>query len=76
MNKLISVGWILASDVPDGLLSSYEQAIDCLLSHLRDQFPELTWEMPLLERRIHPPYGAVDPLPLLEMANAEKLCPS
>ena len=64
MNKLISVGWILASDVPDGLLSSYEQAI------------ELTWEMPLLERRIHPPYGAVDPLPLLEMANAEKLCPS
>ncbi len=74
MSTVVSVGWVLASDVWDReLLRAYEEARDLLLDVLRDQFPEFTWEVPLVEHRVYVPLGALDPLPLLELGAEEKI---
>ncbi len=68
------VGWVLAADVTDPvLLRAYREGRDRLLELLSSWFPEFAWEMPFVERRVHPPSGALDPLELLELGAEEKL---
>lgn len=68
------VGWIVAADLRDeALLAAYEEARRRLLAELSERFGEFRWEMPLIVRRVHPPRGALRPLPLLELAGEEKL---
>ncbi len=70
----VSVGWILAADVVDAtILRAYYQARDIVLRILQDQFPEFSWEMPFVERRVYMPLGALDPLPLAELGAEEKI---
>ncbi len=68
------VGWVLAADVGDrALVDAFREARDRLRGLLSSWFPEFAWEMPFLERRVHPPTGALDPLELLELGAEEKL---
>ncbi len=73
-NTTVSVGWVLAADVTDRrLLEAYYRARDRVLNVLSEQFPEFTWEMPFVERRVYMPLGALDPLPLAELGAEEKI---
>ncbi len=68
------VGWVLGADLRDtALLAAYEAARERLLGVLEDQLPGFRWEMPWVERRLHPPRGALAALPLLELGAEEKL---
>ncbi len=68
------VGWVLGSDVRDpALLAAYAAARDRLLGVLEEQLPGFRWEMPWVERRLNPPRGALETLPLLELGAEEKL---
>ncbi len=74
MESVVSVGWVLAADVWNAdLLAAYELARDMVLDTLQNQFPEFTWQMPYIERRVYVPLGALDPLPLLEIGVQEKI---
>nr|WP_290669345.1 hypothetical protein [Ardenticatena sp.] len=74
VRQLISVGWVLASDVRDPqVLSAYEAARHRLRTMLADQFPQFEWQMPFSERRTFLPRGALSPLDLLEIGVQEKL---
>ncbi len=67
-------GWVLGADLRDSeLLSAYTTARQRVLEALSHQFPAYDWEMPWVERRVNPPRGALDPLPLLELGAEEKL---
>lgn len=69
----VVVGWVVASEVTD---SAVAHAIDAArketLSLLESQFPDYGWRMPLVERRVFPPLGALDVMPLLELGVLEK----
>jgi len=68
------VGWVLGADLDDDeLLSVYTTAREEVLELLSSQFPAYDWEMPWVERRVNPPRGALDPLPLLELGAEERL---
>ena len=68
------VGWVLGADLRDpGVLEAYAAARRRVLELLEAQLPEFRWEMPWVERRLDPPRGALDPLPLLELGAEEKL---
>lgn len=74
MKPLITIGWVLAADERDPqTLASYERARAQLQAFLAAQFPQLHWEMPMVERRRFAPRGSLEPLPLLEMGVQEKL---
>lgn len=74
MKPLITIGWVLAADERDPqTLAAYQQARDKLQAFLAQQFPDLRFEMPMVERRRFPPRGSLEPLPLLEMGVQEKL---
>jgi len=73
VKPLVSIGWILLSDVTDSsLLREYERAIAKVRDAVSNDFPELSWEMPFVRRRRYPPHGALDPLDLLEAGLLEK----
>ena len=68
------VGWVLGADVRDtAVLAAYDAARARVLELLSRQLPAFEWEMPWVERRLNPPRGALDPLPLLELGAEEKL---
>ncbi|RME10136.1 MAG: hypothetical protein D6802_10150 [Ardenticatenia bacterium] len=74
MRQVVSIGWVLASDVRDPqLLSAYEAARHRLQAMLADQFPQFEWQIHFWERRTFPPRGALPPLDLLEIGVQEKL---
>lgn len=70
---VLSVGWLMASELPARDASVLAQAIERVAALLRDQFPEFEWRFPRFERPLHGARGAVDPLPLLELGAEEKL---
>lgn len=71
---LMSIGWIIATDERDkAVLSTYRQAHHYLQQTLEGQFPQFQWEMPFICDRRHTQYGALEPLPLLELGVQEKL---
>ncbi|RLB08600.1 MAG: hypothetical protein DRG59_04540 [Deltaproteobacteria bacterium] len=73
MKPVVSVGWVLLSDVVDAqLLQKYESAISKLRSILEENFSQFTWELPFVRRWRYPPHGALDPLELLEAGLQEK----
>ncbi|MEM8530951.1 MAG: hypothetical protein AAGF95_08920 [Chloroflexota bacterium] len=71
---LMSIGWIVATDERDeAVLAIYRQACQTLQQTLEGQFPQFRWEMPFICDRRHAKFGALEPLPLLELGVQEKL---
>jgi hypothetical protein len=71
---LMSIGWLLAAEETNPYrLRAYRQAARALCAHLQEQFPHFHWEMPFVVEQRFPPYGALAPLPLLEMGVHEKI---
>jgi hypothetical protein len=71
---LMSIGWLLAAEEADPhRLRAYQQAATDLCALLQAQFPHFHWEMPFVVERRYSPYGALSPLPLLELGVHEKL---
>lgn len=74
MLSVVSVGWVLAADERDAaVLQSYERARQQVLGMLREHVPHVGWDMPFVKEPRHVPYGALDPVPLLELGVHEKL---
>lgn len=70
----MSIGWLLAAEEADPQrLQAYQQTVTQLCTLLQEQFPQFHWEMHFIVERRYPPYGALMPLPLLELGVHEKL---
>jgi len=71
---LMSIGWIVATEIPDpALWAAYENARTALLALVEQQFPQFHWQMTLIQETRHPHFGLLEPLPLLELGVHEKL---
>ncbi len=71
---LMSIGWLLAAEEADAQrLRAYQRSATHLCALLQAQFPQFHWEISFVAERRYPPYGALTPLPLLELGVHEKL---
>jgi len=71
---LMSIGWLLATEIQAGLIrDAYEEARTALLDLLEQQFPQFQWQMTLVQEARYPHFGLLEPLPLLELGVHEKL---
>lgn len=71
---LMSIGWLIATELSDPALGkAYQQAKTMVNELLVQQFPHFEWDMVLIQESRYPNYGLLEPLPLLEFGVHEKL---
>ncbi len=71
---LVHIGWVLLSDGSDEDLTVIcRRAAGRTEDYLEQQFPAFQWKMSWVRRRRYPPYGALDPLELLEAGVQDKI---
>lgn len=69
----VVIGWVVAADVVDPTVPAVvSDARDAMLTQLQRQLPAHVWRMPITERRVFPPFGALDVMPLMELGSLEK----